>query len=85
MSDITLGQTVIDTVTGFKGTVTSRVKYLNGCIQYCITPPVDKEGKLSKYEYIDESQLEIIAPKPSQKKQKRIRVPGGPQYNEPPK
>jgi len=52
-----LGEKVKDTVTGFKGTVISRVEYLNGCLQYCIDPKVGKEGKMEKSHYVDEGQL----------------------------
>lgn len=55
-----LGEKVKDTVTGFKGTVISRIEYLNGCLQYCIDPKVGKEGKMEKSHYIDEGQLEPV-------------------------
>ena len=54
-----LGEKVKDTITGFKGTVTARIEYLNGCLQYCIEPRVGKEGKVEKVQYVDEGQLEI--------------------------
>ncbi len=54
-----LGEKVKDSVTGFKGIVTARLEYLNGCVQYCVEPKVDKEGKMKKCPYIDEGQLEI--------------------------
>lgn len=40
-----LGEKVRDGVTGFKGVITARVEYLNGCLQYCVEPKVGKEGK----------------------------------------
>ena len=55
-----LGEKVKDNVTGFKGTVISRIEYLNGCLQYCVDPKVGKEGKMDKAHYIDEGQLELI-------------------------
>ena len=57
---IKLGSKVKDKVTGFMGIATARVNYLNGCIQYCIEPRVDKDGKKSKDHYIDEGQLAVL-------------------------
>lgn len=56
-----LGSTLRDKVTGFTGIATSRVVYLNGCVQYGISPKV-KEGEMKHpdTEYIDVSQLEFI-------------------------
>jgi len=55
-----LGEKVKDTVTGFKGTITARIEYLNGCIQYCVEPKVGKEMKMEKHHWIDEGQVELI-------------------------
>jgi hypothetical protein len=57
---ITLGQKVRDIVTGFTGIAIARVEYLNGCVQFCVKPPVDKDGKMESGEYIDDSQLELV-------------------------
>lgn len=57
---IKLGQKVRDKITGFQGTITAKAEYYNGCIQYCITPPVDKDGKMREAEYFDVDQIEII-------------------------
>jgi len=54
-----LGEKVKDIITGWKGTVTARIEYLNGCLQYCVESKVDKEGKIKKAPYIDEGQLEL--------------------------
>lgn len=63
MSKIKLGQKVRDKVTGFTGTVTAKVEYLNGCVQYCVMPKAKEEGKLPTPEYIDVQQLEIFKEK----------------------
>jgi hypothetical protein len=57
--EIKLGSKVKDKVTGFKGTVTARIEYLNGCIQYCVMPKVAKDNKAVEGQYIDVEQLEI--------------------------
>ena len=78
-----LGTRVKDQVTDFEGTITSRIEYLNGCLQYCVEPKVGKDGKKEKYEYIDEGQLIFIegpAEKPSKEEQEG---PGGRMPNEP--
>lgn len=54
---IKLGNEVRDIVTGFVGIATSRVEYINGCIQYCVVPKVGEDGKMTVGEYIDTHQL----------------------------
>ena len=78
-----LGACVKDRVTDFEGIITSRIEYLNGCLQYCVEPKLDKEGKMRKHQYVDEGQLEFIegpTEKPSKEEKKG---PGGWQPNEP--
>lgn len=58
--DVTLGQKVKCTVTGFTGIATSRVEYMNGCVQYGITAKVGKDNKIEVV-YIDAGQIEIMA------------------------
>lgn len=60
---IKLGIKAKDIVTGFSGTVISRIEYLNGCVQYCIKPTVDKDGKMRDGEWFDDSQIVPIAGK----------------------
>jgi hypothetical protein len=54
-----LGQKLRDRVTGFEGIATSKVEYLNGCVQFCIKPPM-KDGKIVEGEYFDQQQLEFV-------------------------
>lgn len=79
---IPLGSKVKDVVTGFEGTVTARVKYMNGCIQYCVEPKVDKEGKKLKHEYVDFNQLKVIksSAKKTTKKSLGGVMPNAPEY-----
>ena len=67
--EIELGDTVKDKVTGFTGVATSRVEFLNGCIQYGVKPKVSKDNVQPEVEYIDEEQLLIS-------KIKRVKVDG---------
>ena len=60
--DVVLGKEVKDRVTGFVGIATSWVKYLNGCVQFGVTPKIKaKQNKKPEVEYIDQGQLEIIS------------------------
>ncbi len=70
-------------ITGFKGIVTARVEYFNGCIQYNVQPGVDKDGTHSKGRYIDEAQLEIIKGGVS-RKSRGIDGAGGPMHENTP-
>jgi len=60
MGPIQLGEKVRDKVTGFVGIATARIKYLNGCIQFCVKPEVTEPGKMPDGIYIDDIQLEVI-------------------------
>lgn len=55
-----LGDKVRDRVSGFEGIVCIRMEHLNGCRQYGIYPPVDKDGKIPDAHYIDGEQLELV-------------------------
>jgi len=79
---IQLGQKVRDKVTGFEGITTARCEYLNGCIQYCVSPRIDKDGKKADYHYMDEGQLEVIKGEGINIRQPR-KEPGGVMNNTP--
>jgi hypothetical protein len=57
---IKLGNKVRDKVTGFTGIATTRLEYLNGCVQFCVKPMVSEDGKMPEGEYIDDAQLEFV-------------------------
>lgn len=61
-ADPFLGRTVTDTITGYTGTATARIEFLTGCIQYCVTARIDRDGKLPDPVYFDESRLSIVDP-----------------------
>lgn len=60
MKEIELGDTVKDIHTGFKGVAIVKSEFVNGCIQYDVTPPVDKEGKVVESQGIDSQSLKIV-------------------------
>lgn len=55
-----LGNRVRDVVSGMEGITTHRLEFLNGCIQYAITPGVDKDGKYQSGQYFDQEQLDLV-------------------------
>jgi len=81
MNKIKLGDEVRDKVTGLTGIATTKVEFLNGCVQYQVQPPVDKEGKMVEAEYIDDSQLEKV----KKEKPKRVKTDTGGGFHKYPK
>lgn len=82
-----LGDRLKCRLTGFEGVVNARVEYFNGCLQYGLKPPVDKEGKLPDAHFLDEAQLELVeagavAP-PRPEAPAGAARPGGPQADTP--
>lgn len=61
MRCLVLGTEAKCVVSGFTGILTARCEYLNGCVQYCITPPVNDKGEHVDGRYIDEHQLEFVS------------------------
>lgn len=58
------GRKAKDSITGFEGIITGHVRYISGCSQVLITPPVDGDGKKRDGEFFDEQRIEILdAPK----------------------
>ena len=58
--EMKLGARVRDKVTGFTGVVTQRVENLNGCVQFTVRPPMDKDGKLGEFYCFDAPNLEAL-------------------------
>jgi len=67
-----LGDKVRDKISGLEGIITSKIEFLNGCIQYGIQPPVSENGDMREVEYIDEGQLEKIKGKTATTKQNDV-------------
>ena len=65
---VTLGDTVKDTILGYKGTVTSITEYLYGC-RRCTLECKASDGKIQELTF-DEPRLEVVkskTPKPKPK------------------
>ena len=60
MSKINTGSKAVDKLTGFAGTVTARIEYITGCIQYQLQPYGLKEGKVIEPQWFDESRLDAV-------------------------
>ena len=78
---IKLGSKAKDVITGFSGIVVSRVQYITGCDQYCLTPKL-KDGLVVAGEYFDENRLEVTG-KGVRKSFTVGNAPGGPQRDAP--
>ena len=63
--NLQLGIKAKDSVTGFEGTITGHVRYLTGCDQYLIAPPVDKEGKHVEARWYDINRIVTLESTPS--------------------
>ncbi len=69
---IPLGSAVEDVVSGFRGIVTSRCEYFNGCVQYGVQPTLaalNDDDKMPKVVYLDADRLlvdhDVIPLKPT--------------------
>lgn len=60
MTEIALGSKVRDVINGLEGIATAHAEHITGCIQYAVTPPVDKDGKRVDGSWEDEMRLEVI-------------------------
>ena len=54
-----LGRRAIDKITGFSGVIESVCFDLYGCVQACIKPPLDKDGKFQDAGWLDIQRLTI--------------------------
>jgi len=64
-SNIGLGDTARDTITGFTGVVICEAKWLHGCRRLTLQPRELKDGKPVEMQTFDEPQLAKIAAPPS--------------------
>ena len=54
---IILGGTYRDKITGFQGIATGFVRYITGCNQVLLAPPVDRDGKIVESQWFDDQRL----------------------------
>lgn len=55
-----LGKKVKDKITGFTGIAIGHAKYLTGCDQYGVTPPVGADGKVNETQWFDAGRIEVV-------------------------
>jgi len=77
-----LGKKGKDKITGFTGILTGRSIWLYGCDQYCLTPEVDKDGKLNDGKWFDEGRIEITG-EGVEASSVQVKEPGGPDRGAP--
>jgi len=56
-----LGDLARDVITGYQGIITGECRYLTGCEQVLISPPVGEDGKLRDGHWFDADRIEVIA------------------------
>lgn len=60
---ITLGSTMKDKITGFKGVVTAYTQYITGCNQVLLQPRVKNDGGYEDSCWFDEQRCEPVGTK----------------------
>lgn len=70
------GQEVRDPYSGFRGIVTARAVYLNGCVRVAVQPKLDKKkkGKFLEAVWFNEERLEVVGEKKEAPKEKPDRA-----------
>ena len=63
MFTIENGIKVKSNISGFKGIIVARADHLNGCNRYLVSPPIDKDGKLTDSFWFDEDELVVVVGK----------------------
>lgn len=89
----TLGRRAIDKVTRFEGIITSLSFDLYGCVQYALSPPIDKDGKYQDSgRWFDAHRLDVLMDDPVmtppdffQEYKAPMSAPVGPAEKEPPR
>ena len=85
--EIKLGDKAEDQITGFQGTVTAKIQYLTGCVQYKLEPRgLQQNGNPIEGQWCDEG---VLTPEGFKEMVRAAsgdtpEVPGGPFGGEPP-
>ena len=75
---IRLGQKVRDRISGLEGIAVARAEWLYGCSRVVVQAPVNKDHEIPDGQWVDEPQLEVIAPSELPEQTKEQRRAGGP-------
>lgn len=57
--DSSFGCVARDSISGFSGRITGHARYISGCSQVLLIPPVDKDGKVVEGAWYDEQRVEV--------------------------
>ncbi|HLC04803.1 MAG TPA: hypothetical protein VJK02_17345 [Anaerolineales bacterium] len=79
---VKLGDKAKDSISGFKGIVTGKAEYLNGCVSFLVEGDVDKDGKTVNH-WFDEQRLHVETAD-AFKAEPTGATAGGPVYDEAP-
>lgn len=64
MATIELGRTYKDKITGFSGVAVGYCRYITGCNQVLLSPPLKEDGTYRDGHWVDEQRLDDVgAPK----------------------
>lgn len=91
MTHIKLGERYRDRVSGLEGIAVCETRYMNNCVRIGLQPPVDKNGKMPDWAYLDYEQLERVDagiwtdPARTAPQQLSDASVGGPQRSDPPR
>ncbi len=77
-----LGIEAEDRITGFKGIIIGVSRYLTGCDQYALKPPVDEKGNMRDAKWFDEGEINKTG-EGVNKKEVKSESKGGPQPDAP--
>lgn len=59
-SQLAPGDEAEDIITGIGGIVTQKIEFLNGCVQFAVQPPNDKNGAYVEPHYFDWQRLHLV-------------------------
>lgn len=62
-----MGYHAKDLVTGFQGIITGFARYITGCDQVCLTPPVKGDGTVIEGRWFDTNRIKLMSDKPEVK------------------
>ncbi len=73
-----IGRNAEDVITKFTGTITGFARYLTGCDQFLVSPPVDDKGKHVDGKWFDQNRLNVSEHAPIKLNTVKMKDPGEP-------
>lgn len=81
-TNLGIGDTLEDKITGFIGVAMAKTEYFTGCIHFGLLPRGLKDGKTKEWEWFDSTRL-VIVPGTEKVLMQPIKRLGGPAPNAP--